>query len=143
MPIKFAGWSADYADANDHVAAFLESWSTYAYFCGYYNASIDALAQAASEELNPTLREQMYSQISMLAYLDPPGICMYQMCQLHVERAFIQGYHYNPMYGRLYYADLSDNGPPIPEPTIIILAGVMMMIFLMVRRTKKKKSEGV
>ncbi|HDP96142.1 MAG TPA: hypothetical protein ENN25_00400 [Euryarchaeota archaeon] len=109
FPMFWLGWGPDYADPDDYVTPFLDS--TYGVFpgayTGYENASIDTLARQAAAELDLDLRYDLYSEISMLCYEDAPYIWFYQAQNFHIERSWISGYYYNPMYSNLYYPALS------------------------------------
>lgn len=109
FPMFWLGWGPDYADPDDYVTPFLDS--TYGVFpgayTGYENASIDVLARQAAAELDPDVRYDLYSEISMLCYEDAPYIWFYQAQNFHIERAWIDGYYYNPMYSNLYYPALT------------------------------------
>ena len=118
MPFYVVGWTADYADPDDYTTPMLDSaYGTYPYFTGYRNESIDALVRQAAGELDETARADMYSQISQLVYDDAPYVWLTQANNFHVERSWVEGYYFNPMYGGLYYAALSKT-----EQNITIMA---------------------
>lgn len=107
MPFYFIGWGADYADADDFVQPMLYSQGTYPYYSNYNNSAIDAKILQAAFSLDPVVRQQLYSEISMLAYEDPAYILAYQPASFHVERTWVTGYYFNPMFGNLYFPALS------------------------------------
>ena len=108
FPMFYLGWAPDYADPDDYTTPFLDSvYGSYPHTTGYANASIDLLVRAAAVELDETLRAEMYSDMSMLVYEDAPYMWLWQGSQFHVERSWVEGYYYNPMYSGLYYAALS------------------------------------
>ncbi|MEM4263258.1 MAG: hypothetical protein QXY98_05940, partial [Thermoplasmata archaeon] len=78
-------------------------YGTFPYRTGYHNDTINALIRAAAGELNETLRYQLYSQMSMKVYEDVPYIWLYQANNFHIERSWISGYYFNPMYAGFYY----------------------------------------
>jgi peptide/nickel transport system substrate-binding protein len=125
MPFYIIGWGPDFADADDYAQPFLYSAGTYPYYSNYNNSAIDTKILQAQNALDPVVRKQLYSEISMLAYEDPAYILAYQPASFHVERSWVQGYYFNPMYGRLYYAALSESGAGdiTPPTTTIGLAG--------------------
>ena len=58
----------------------------------------------ASHELNTTLRSQMYADISLSAYNNAIYIYTDQPTNFHVERTWVHGYIFNPMFsGQIYY----------------------------------------
>ena len=107
MSMFFFGWGPDYADPDDYVNPFLYSYGSFPYRTGYSNASIDALIESAAAELNSTLRFQMYEELTELCYDDAPYIWMYQANNFHVERSWLNGYYFNPMYGGFYFPAFS------------------------------------
>jgi peptide/nickel transport system substrate-binding protein len=107
MPFYFIGWGADFADADDFVQPMLYSTGTYPYYSNYNNSAIDAKIVEAQFSLDPVKRAQLYSEISMLAYEDPAYILAYQPASFHVERTWVAGYYFNPMFGNLYFPALS------------------------------------
>jgi peptide/nickel transport system substrate-binding protein len=117
FPLFYLGWAPDFADPDDYCNPLLLTGGTFPYTTGYSNATIDALVIQASSELNTTLRMSLYRQISWLVYNDTPYIWLYQSNNFHIERSWISGYYYNPMYAGLYYAALSKvaNTPPVPD----------------------------
>lgn len=108
FPMFWLGWAPDYADPADYVTPFLHSTAgVFPYRTGYANPTIDALIDQANSELNATRRYQLYSEISMLCYEDVPYIWLYQAYNFHIERSWVRGYYFNPMYAGFYYAAFS------------------------------------
>jgi len=104
MPLFTVGWGPDYADADDYVLPFMHSeYGIYPYAMGYVNLSMDALIEYAATEINETLRSEAYTNITWGAYYDIPYIWLYQAKNFHIERAWMSGYYYNPMYSDHYY----------------------------------------
>ncbi len=104
----YLGWAPDYADPDDYATPFLDSvYGGYPHTTGYANASIDLLVRAAAVELNETLRAEMYSDMSMLVYEDAPYIFVWQGNNFHIERSWIDGYYFNPMYPGFYFPAFS------------------------------------
>jgi peptide/nickel transport system substrate-binding protein len=107
MPVYAIGWGPDYADPDDYANPMLASTGTYPYFTGYANATIDALVMEAASELDETTRADLYSQMAQLVYEDCPYIWLTQPNNFHIERAWVQGYYYNPMFAGLYFPSYS------------------------------------
>lgn len=104
LPVFFLGWAPDYADPDDYVNPFLYSHGTFPGRTHYANASIDALVVAAAAELDTNTRLAMYHEIINLAYDDCPYIWLDQGNNFHVERSWLTGYYFNPMYPGFYFA---------------------------------------
>jgi peptide/nickel transport system substrate-binding protein len=108
MPAWFVGWAPDYADPDDYVLPFLHSTlGIYPYGMSYANTSLDLLIEQAAGELNTTKRAQEYSNITIAANHDLPYIWLDQGKNFHIERAWIHGYYFNPMYSGFYYYQFS------------------------------------
>jgi peptide/nickel transport system substrate-binding protein len=103
MPAFFLGWAPDYADPDDYVNPFIDSAGTYAKRCGIVNDELTNLTRAAGTELNTTLRAELYSNISLEVYNNAYYVWTDQATNFHVERTWVTGYYYNPMYSGLYY----------------------------------------
>jgi peptide/nickel transport system substrate-binding protein len=104
MPFYVIGWGPDYADPDDYTTPMLDSgYGTYPYYTGYQNTSIDTLVRQAAAELDDTVRADLYSEISQLVYEDAPYLWLTQPSNFHVERSWVNGYMYNPMFGGLYF----------------------------------------
>jgi peptide/nickel transport system substrate-binding protein len=104
MPAFFLGWAPDYADPDDYVNPFLYSNGAFPYYTGYANATIDQLILDAAEELDSDTRQQMYHNLTNLVYDDAPYIWLYQANNFHVERSWVNGYYFNPMYAGFYFS---------------------------------------
>jgi peptide/nickel transport system substrate-binding protein len=103
MPAFFLGWAPDYADPDDYVNPFIDNAGTYAKRCGIVNNELTNLTRAAATELNATLRAEMYSEISMQVYQNAYYVWTSQATNFHVERTWVTGYYFNPMYYGYYY----------------------------------------
>jgi len=104
----YFGWAPDYADPDDYATPILDSAYGYSTFTtGYVNESIDSLVRQAAVELDEGVRSSMYGQMSTLVYEDVPYMWLWQDCNFHVQRSWVDGYYFNPMYGGLYYPSLS------------------------------------
>jgi peptide/nickel transport system substrate-binding protein len=131
MGLYSVGWGADFADPDDYTVPMLDpDYGTYAFFNGYRNDSITDLLRAAAVELDDTTRKQMYSDISMMVYEDVPYIWLNQPKSFHVQRSWLSGYQFNPMYwGGIYFPTLSKSNvepvasfsvlPPTGDPTTV------------------------
>jgi len=99
------GWGPDYADPDDFITPELHSVvGSYPVYTGYANTSLDTLIEAAAVELNLTVRAQMYANITWACYNDTPYIWLAQPNNFHVERSWMRGWQYNPMYSTEIYA---------------------------------------
>jgi peptide/nickel transport system substrate-binding protein len=110
LPAYYLGWAPDYADPADYVGPFIESSGTFGSIVGLNDTNLTTLAMNAATELNSTLRAEMYSNISMQVYHNCYYIWTDQQTVFHVERTWVTGYEFNPMYSGLYYYDLNKTG---------------------------------
>ena len=106
LSLFFLGWAPDYPDPDNYVHPFFHSEGHYPHFLSYNNPYMDELIDEASRELDPDVRENLYSDIQELAYDEALFIWIAQGYTFHVERSWVQGYQYNPMYAGMYYYDL-------------------------------------
>jgi peptide/nickel transport system substrate-binding protein len=102
----FLGWAPDYADPQDYVQPFCHSHGLYGN-TNHLPDTLDAAIEAAAIELNETTRGQMYSDISMQMYNDVYYLWVTQATNFHVERSWISGWYFNPMYSGQYFYALS------------------------------------
>ncbi|MBI0581524.1 MAG: hypothetical protein JET69_00730 [Methanomassiliicoccales archaeon] len=107
MAAMFLGWAPDYADPDDYLQPFYLSGGTYASMIGYNNETLDGLITAAASELNETERAAMYAGISEDMYNECIYLWTSQANNFAVQRDWVNGYYYNPMYSNLYYYALS------------------------------------
>ena len=108
LPLALFSWAATFADPLDSVVPFLRTGSPFPTWIGYGNATLDALIDAATGELNETTRVQDFLDLSARAVLDDlPYLWVFQATSFHVERAWVTGYYFNPMLWGLDYYRLS------------------------------------
>jgi len=104
MPFYAIGWGPDYADPDDYTVPMLDGdYGTYPIYTGYYNDTINTLLRAAGSDTNPTTRAATYTQMSLKVFEDTPYVWLTQPNSFHIERSWIGGYIYNPMFGGLYF----------------------------------------
>jgi len=117
MALYAIGWGPDYADPDDYAVPFLDSdYDMYPLFNGYRNDAINALLRSAASELDSAMRADLYGRMSLEVYHDCSYIWRSQPNNFHIERSWISGYYYNPMYSGLYFPALSkstNNTPPV------------------------------
>jgi peptide/nickel transport system substrate-binding protein len=139
FPMFYFGWAPDYADPDDYCNPFLLTDSYFPIMTEYSNATIDALVRSASVELDPTVRAAMYSEITWLTHNDTPYIWLYQSNNFHVERSWVDGYYFNPMYSGLYFPALSKTPSVIPEfGTALVPVLIMVAIVPIVRKASRR-----
>ena len=132
MPLYVIGWGPDYADPDDYTVPMLDSdYGTYPIFTGYKNDTINVLLRTAASELDLAVRADLYSQMSMEVYRDCPYIWLSQQSNFHIERSWISGYYFNPMYSGLYYPALSKaaNTAPIAHFNVTPESGDVTTLF--------------
>jgi peptide/nickel transport system substrate-binding protein len=107
LPVFFLGWGPDYADPDDYVNPFLHSNGAYPYFLSLSNATLDDMIIEAAMELNETLRAEMYLEISQAVYENAYYVWTAQPTNFHVQRAWVVGYYFNPMFSQFIFYDMS------------------------------------
>jgi len=114
MPMWIIGWISEYADPDDIAVCLLDSaWGVLTPYTRYSNPAVDDLLRRAASELDPAVRQELYSELSMLVYDDVPYVWLAQAGNFFVERSWVNGYYFNPMYGGLYFASLWKDVPPV------------------------------
>jgi peptide/nickel transport system substrate-binding protein len=103
LPVFFLGWAPDYADPDDYANPFMYSKGSFPSRTGYANDTMDDLVLDAASELNSTRRLSLYHDIINLCYEQAPYIWLAQANNFHVERTWVNGYYFNPMYYGLYF----------------------------------------
>ncbi len=103
LSLFFSAWQADYSDPDDFAVPLLHSQGTFSSTSGIDNATLDAMIEEASSELDQDARNMMYSNISRACQENAYFIWTKQSTQFHVDRSWVTGYYYNPMYSGLYY----------------------------------------
>ena len=116
MPAMFLGWLPDYADADNYLQPFALSAGTYANMIGLDNETLDDMVLAASTELNQTERGILYEEISNAMYEECYYVLTAQATNFHVERDWVEGYYFNPMYSGYYYYSFNKTATS-DEPT--------------------------
>jgi peptide/nickel transport system substrate-binding protein len=71
------------------------------------NATLDKMITDAAKELNETQRAQLYTDISQAVHDEALYVWVDQATNFHVERTWVQGYYFNPMYSGYYYYSFS------------------------------------
>lgn len=107
LPIFFLGWAPDYADPDNYVDPFCRSTGAFAFRVGYGDPQMDDWIDAAKRETDPDRRIELYGKIQDKIMEDCVFIWCYQGTNFHVERTWVKGYYYNPMYSGLYYYALA------------------------------------
>ena len=108
LPLALLSWAPRFADPLDSIAPFLHRGGAFPTWIGYDNATLDALIDAAAGELNETTRVQVFLDLTARAVLDAvPYLWVFQATSFHVERAWVSGYYFNPMFRGLDYYPLS------------------------------------
>ncbi len=102
MPLYMLGWLADYPDPHNFVSPYMSSTGTFSGFQG------EGMINLAEEEFNPLIaqgitqlapadRRATYAELQKLAYDYAIDIFPVQATGVHVERAWVKGWYYNPM----------------------------------------------
>ena len=89
LPAFLIGWAPDYADPDNYVAPFYNSY--FGPQLNYSNPLVDTMINDAAAEPDQAVREQAYFDIEGNATLDYPFVPLYQGYGLSVRRDWIQG----------------------------------------------------
>ncbi|OPY31978.1 MAG: putative ABC transporter periplasmic-binding protein [Methanomassiliicoccales archaeon PtaU1.Bin124] len=97
------GWSVDYADPDDFVQPFLLDGGTYGGPLGFNDAALSQKIMDAAFESNSVTRGQLYHEITQTTYDNATYLWLAQATNFHIERSWISGYFFNPMYSALVF----------------------------------------
>jgi peptide/nickel transport system substrate-binding protein len=104
LPIGDIGWLPDYADPDDYAVPYAWSGGTFSGIIFYANSTVDDEVAAAAIELNVTTRTAIYKDIDMTLYKQGVYLWLGQTSTFHVERTWVHGWMFNPMFsGAMYY----------------------------------------
>jgi peptide/nickel transport system substrate-binding protein len=133
LPLFITGMTAGLADPQEYMSLFLDSEGFFSEFFGIKNLTLDTMVHEAAEEMNATVRAQMYHDISMALQENCYYIAPMQETSFHVERVDVSGYYDNPMHAGLYFADLSyaEEGKEGVDRTYAIL-GILGLIAMVI-----------
>ncbi len=145
LPMICTGWWARFADPQEYMSYFVDSEGTISEMFGIKNLTLDAMVHEAAEEMNGTVRWQMYHDISMALQENCYYISAVQETSFHVERVDVSGYYHNPMHAGLYFSDLSyaEEGNEGVDRTYAILGilgliAVVIVVSVLVNRRLKR-----
>jgi peptide/nickel transport system substrate-binding protein len=134
LPMLWGGSSAGYADPDEYMSLFVDSEGFYSEMFGIQNHTLDTKVHEAAEEMNSTVRWQMYRDISLALQEECYYISAVQWTSFHVERVEVSGYYDNPMHAGLYFADLSfedqDDGGVDRTYAILGIVGLIAVVIL-------------
>jgi peptide/nickel transport system substrate-binding protein len=103
LAIFFLGWAPDYNDPDDYTQPFYRESGTYALRIGLNDHVLTQMVDEAAIELDTTKRAQMYNEMEWYVYNQTYYLWTSQATQFHVERSWVTGYYFNPMFSGLYY----------------------------------------
>lgn len=99
LPIFYLGWAPDYAFPDDYTTPFGHSTlGVYAKRVQYSNPELDKLLDSLMRETDQGKITSGYSQAVKMMNEDAPYLWLAQASNYHVERDWVQGYYYNPMF---------------------------------------------
>jgi peptide/nickel transport system substrate-binding protein len=107
LPIFFLGWGPDYPDPDDYTQPFYRESGTYALRISLKDHNLTAMVDAAAYEQDEEVREQIYEDIGWHVYENAYFLWLSQTTNFHVERKWMQGWYFNPMYASDYFYVLS------------------------------------
>jgi peptide/nickel transport system substrate-binding protein len=108
MPLFVIGWLADFPDPHNFVVPFAHSTGTFSGWQGAtlvakFAADYDPLISAAMEVTDQAERAAIYYQMEQLSYDDCYDLWLPQVNGYRVQRDWVQGYAFNPLFPDVYY----------------------------------------
>ena len=112
MPLFVIGWLADFPDPHNFVVPFAHSTGT---FSGWQGATLvdmfatnyDPLISAAMQTTDQAERADIYYQIEQMSFDDCYDLWLPQVNGYRVQRDWVQGYAFNPIFPTLYFYSCS------------------------------------
>jgi peptide/nickel transport system substrate-binding protein len=109
LPVFAIGWLADFSDADDFAAPFMQTGNAFTSWQAYSNTTVDA-GIAAEEALGNTPADPArITALKTLQYEYAQQAISWPTVQpvgRHWERDWVNGYYVNQLYPGLYYQDL-------------------------------------
>ncbi|OKY77766.1 MAG: ABC-type transport system, periplasmic component [Candidatus Methanohalarchaeum thermophilum] len=107
LPVFVLGWLSDYPDPHNWVKPYMHSQGTYAGFQGYQKEEVDELINEGINTLDQERRKEIYYQLQEIYREDVPSVSFVQPQEHQVQRSWIDGFYYNPVYPGEYYYSLT------------------------------------
>jgi len=108
MPLFVIGWLADFPDPHNFVVPFAHSTGTFSGWQGatlvaMFAANYDPLISAAMAITDQAERAAIYYQMEQMSYEDCYDLWLPQVNNYRVQRDWVQGYAFNPLFPDVYY----------------------------------------
>jgi len=105
LPCGDIGWLPDYADPDDYATPYAWSGGTFAGVIFYKNTTVDTEVAQAASATSVTVRTNLYKDIDMTLYKQSVYLWLGQALTFHVERTWLHGWMFNPMFSgpQFYY----------------------------------------
>lgn len=104
LPVGDIGWLPDYADPDDYAVPYATSTGTFSGIIFYSNKTMDEQAALAASTLNVATRTAIYKDMDTTLYKQGVYLWLGQATTFHVERSWVHGWMFNPMFsGNMYY----------------------------------------
>ena len=107
LPVFFIGWLADYPDPHNFTFHFMHSDGTFPHVQKFKNEEVDRLVTAAARETDRAKREQMYFELNRKYFELVPSFATVNAIAFRVQRSWVRGWYWNPMFPGTYYYTIS------------------------------------
>lgn len=98
IPAQFAGWSPDYIATDDYIVPYLDENGYFATQVSYSDPEVQAKIDAALAETDPVKQAAAFKEINRMGVEDYVYMFLDQRSQVHIQRAYVQGYYYDPLH---------------------------------------------
>lgn len=99
LPVFYLGWAPDYAYPDNYAVTFAHSSKgIYAARVGYSNPELDAKLDELTSETDEAALKAGYSEAVKMLNEDNVFLWLAQGANYHVEREWVRGYYFNPMF---------------------------------------------
>jgi peptide/nickel transport system substrate-binding protein len=107
LPVFWIGWLADFPDPHNFAFHFMHSDGTFPHVQKFKNEEVDRLVTAALKEPDRKKREQLYFQLNQKYFELVPSFATVNAIAFRVQRTWVKGWYYNPMFPGVYYYTIS------------------------------------
>ncbi|MBI2069813.1 MAG: ABC transporter substrate-binding protein [Elusimicrobia bacterium] len=103
LPMRYTAWLADFPDPHNFAFSYMHHNGAQIGRYRYHNPEADELVEKAVAEINPKKREQLYFDLTKIAYEDAPFIFGISTRQPLPLRDWVQGFYANPVIPDYFY----------------------------------------
>jgi peptide/nickel transport system substrate-binding protein len=98
IPVQIAGWSPDYIATDDYIVPYFSANGYFPQQTSFRDAEMQAKIDAALAETDPVKQAEAFKEVNRMGVEKFVYMYLDQRSQVHVQRAYVQGYYYDPLH---------------------------------------------